>query len=79
MRKVDYTVQEICRGSSIMQKSEMASISSLVYECPSCHQHAFSFDDDYRIDYLRMHVEAINHAIEDGVDVRAYTTWGNIR
>ncbi|CDI57924.1 Phospho-beta-galactosidase II [Lactobacillus helveticus CIRM-BIA 951] len=34
--------------------------------------------DDYRIDYLRMHIEAMNRAIEDGVDVRAYTTWGCI-
>lgn len=68
MRKADYTVQEICRGSSIMQKSEMASISSLVYECPSCHQHTFSFDDDYRIGYCS----------NCGVFIDAYTKRGDV-
>ena len=35
--------------------------------------------DDYRIDYLRRHIEAIGQAIaEDGVDVLAYTPWGCI-
>lgn len=34
--------------------------------------------DDYRIDYLRKHIDAIDAAIEDGVDVIGYTTWGCI-
>lgn len=34
--------------------------------------------DDYRISYLRSHIEAIGQAIEDGVDVIGYTPWGCI-
>jgi len=34
--------------------------------------------DDYRIDYLREHVKAMGEALEDGVDLIAYTTWGCI-
>lgn len=34
--------------------------------------------DDYRIDYLRSHVEAIRGAIADGVPVMGYTPWGCI-
>lgn len=34
--------------------------------------------DDYRISYLRSHIEAIAAAIEDGVDVMGYTPWGCI-
>ncbi|WEV51022.1 6-phospho-beta-glucosidase [Lactobacillus sp. ESL0731] len=34
--------------------------------------------DDYRIDYLREHIEAISGAIDDGVDVMGYTPWGCI-
>ena len=34
--------------------------------------------DDYRIDYLRKHIKAIDGAIEDGVDVMGYTPWGCI-
>lgn len=36
-------------------------------------------EDDYRIDYLRDHIKAMNDAIElDGVDLIGYTTWGPI-
>ena len=36
-------------------------------------------DDDYRIDYLRQHIEAMRDAIEqDGVELLGYTTWGPI-
>ena len=36
-------------------------------------------NDDYRIDYLRQHIEAMKQAIlEDGVDVIGYTPWGCI-
>lgn len=34
-----------------------------------------SIHDDYRIDYLRQHVKAIQEAISDGVDVLGYCTW----
>jgi 6-phospho-beta-glucosidase len=34
--------------------------------------------DDYRIDYLRQHIEAIGEALDDGVDVMGYTPWGCI-
>lgn len=34
--------------------------------------------DDYRIDYLKQHVEQMGQAIQDGVDLRGYTMWGCI-
>ena len=35
--------------------------------------------DDYRIDYLRKHIQAMKDAIEiDGVDLMGYTPWGCI-
>lgn len=34
--------------------------------------------DDYRIDYIRKHVEQMKEAIRDGVDLMGYTTWGCI-
>lgn len=35
--------------------------------------------DDYRIDYLRKHVQAMKDAIEiDGIDLMGYTPWGCI-
>lgn len=34
--------------------------------------------DDYRIDYIGKHVKAIGDAIEQGVEVMGYTTWGCI-
>ena len=37
-----------------------------------------SISDDYRIDYLREHIKAMKDAIEDGVDLMGYTTWGCI-
>ena len=36
-------------------------------------------NDDYRIEYLSSHIEAMKQAIEeDGVDVIGYTAWGCI-
>lgn len=32
--------------------------------------------DDYRIDYMRQHIEQMKLAVEDGVDVLGYTCWG---
>lgn len=37
-----------------------------------------SIKDDYRIDYLRQHIEEMAKAIEDGVELMGYTTWGCI-
>ena len=38
-----------------------------------------SIHDNYRIDYLRQHIQAMKDAIEqDGVDLIGYTTWGCI-
>ncbi len=35
-------------------------------------------NDDYRIDYLRAHIEAMAEAIKDGVELMGYTPWGCI-
>ncbi|MCM3690381.1 glycoside hydrolase family 1 protein [Neobacillus niacini] len=37
-----------------------------------------SVHDDYRIDYLREHVRAMGEALEDGVELMGYTSWGCI-
>ena len=34
--------------------------------------------DDYRISYLKQHIEAMSDAIDDGVPLIGYTTWGCI-
>ena len=34
--------------------------------------------DDYRIKYLRQHIEAMADAVEDGVELMGYTPWGCI-
>ncbi len=35
-------------------------------------------NDEYRIDYLRQHIQQMQEAINDGVDLIAYTPWGCI-
>ena len=36
-------------------------------------------EDDYRIDYLAQHIQAMKDAVElDGIDLLGYTTWGCI-
>jgi len=37
-----------------------------------------SIHDDYRIDYFRKHIRAMREAVEDGVPLIGYTTWGPI-
>ena len=38
-----------------------------------------TIQDDYRIDYLRRHIEQMKKAVEeDGVDLLGYTPWGCI-
>ncbi|MED3646981.1 glycoside hydrolase family 1 protein [Halalkalibacterium halodurans] len=37
-----------------------------------------SIHDDYRMDYLRSHIEAMAEAVEDGVELMGYTSWGCI-
>lgn len=34
------------------------------------------FHDDYRINYLRDHIKAMEQAVEDGVNLMGYTMWG---
>lgn len=34
--------------------------------------------DDYRIDYLRSHLKQVKLAIDDGIDIMGYLTWGPI-
>lgn len=36
------------------------------------------FHDDYRIDYLRQHIEQMKESVKDGVDLMGYTPWGCI-
>lgn len=38
----------------------------------------WTVEDDYRISYLREHLLQVEEAIEDGVEVMGYTTWGCI-
>ena len=35
-------------------------------------------EDDYRIEYMREHLLQVEEAIEDGVEVLGYTSWGCI-
>jgi 6-phospho-beta-glucosidase len=37
-----------------------------------------SVNDDYRIDYLKKHIEQMKEAVADGVDLMGYTPWGCI-
>lgn len=37
-----------------------------------------SINDDYRIEYLRLHIEEMKEAIADGVELIGYTPWGCI-
>lgn len=37
-----------------------------------------SIHDNYRIDYFRSHIKAMSEAIDEGVPLIAYTTWGCI-
>lgn len=38
----------------------------------------FTVNDDYRIEFLKRHLLQVEEAIEDGVDVMGYTSWGCI-
>ncbi len=37
-----------------------------------------TIQDDYRIDYLRKHINEMKQAVKDGVDLMGYTPWGCI-
>ncbi|MFQ9539229.1 MAG: family 1 glycosylhydrolase, partial [Lactococcus lactis] len=37
-----------------------------------------TIQDDYRIDYLKKHIQSMIEAVEDGVDLMGYTPWGCI-
>ncbi len=38
----------------------------------------YTVEDDYRIDYLKKHLQQVGEAIEDGVEVMGYTSWAPI-
>ena len=38
----------------------------------------WTVEDEYRIDYMKQHLFQVGKAIEDGVDVMGYTSWGCI-
>lgn len=38
----------------------------------------YKVEDDYRIEYLREHLEELGKAVEDGVEIMGYTAWGCI-
>ena len=48
------------------------------YEIPLMVVKNGSIHDDYRIDYLRSHIEQMHEAVLDGVDLKGYTPWGCI-
>ncbi|MBC8589055.1 glycoside hydrolase family 1 protein [Tissierellaceae bacterium BX21] len=37
-----------------------------------------SINDDYRIEYMKLHIQAMKRAVEQGVDLFGYTMWGPI-
>lgn len=39
---------------------------------------SLTIEDDYRIDYMKKHLLQVSEAIEDGVPVMGYTSWGCI-
>ena len=39
---------------------------------------SWTVEDDYRIDYMGQHLIQVAKAIEDGVEVMGYTSWGCI-
>lgn len=41
-------------------------------------EKGYSVQDDYRIEYMREHLLQVQEAIEDGVPVLGYTSWGPI-
>lgn len=42
------------------------------------HNGNKTVEDDYRIDYLKQHLIQVAEAIQDGVELMGYTTWGCI-
>lgn len=38
----------------------------------------YTVNDDYRIEFLKQHLLQVEQAIEDGVDIMGYTSWGCI-
>lgn len=52
----------------------LGAVDHLVRGADGC----FTVEDDYRIEYLREHIRQMGEAIEDGVDLIGYTTWGCI-
>lgn len=38
----------------------------------------FTVEDDYRIEYMKSHLQQVGEALKDGVDLMGYTSWGCI-
>lgn len=41
-------------------------------------QNGPTVEDDSRLDYLKQHLQQVGEALEDGVELLGYTTWGCI-
>ncbi len=49
------------------------------YDLPESEDSLYAVEDDYRIDYLKQHIEAVKAAVcQDDVEVLGYTVWGCI-
>ena len=44
----------------------------------SAASDVYQSQDDFRIQYMRDHIEAMAEAVESGVDLMGYTSWGCI-
>ncbi|MFC6176891.1 glycoside hydrolase family 1 protein [Companilactobacillus huachuanensis] len=66
----------------LMDISERYHLPILILENGIAHTEKLNENhkivDDYRISYLRDHIEQLKHAINDGVDVIGYLTWSAI-
>lgn len=46
---------------------------------PDVPEDSGEIEDDYRVEYLRAHIEAMRETVElDGVELMGYTCWGPI-
>jgi len=57
----------------LIAENGMGAVDKLVKKDGS-----YTVEDDYRIDYLRQHLQQVEKAIDDGVDVIGYAAWGCI-
>lgn len=60
--------------SLFIVENGLGAVDTLIKESDD----SFTVNDDYRIDYLRQHIRQVGEALEDGVELLGYTTWGCI-